>query len=403
MARFKKSIQTFTISNFRIQLTVIPLGTMQNKKRLKGAQVQPQPAWNKLKDYFLANLINGIVLSTSELEKYCKQRKWQVDPTKLKKIRRYWKFTAIFEPLLKKPKYMSASILKYGTAMLDIGFIPKYKSSNKNFTAFLVGKEIVSGAIAAVEIKTKSMQDIYEGIKTILSRGAFQQIHTLCWDREAAVRSQTFQKQLYTNFGVRVFYLTQRSKAYFAENAIKYIKKRIGMKIEASGDKKWIGSTLQNICQPYNNQKVPGTTFTRASITRKNTTKFLAQKFKLKSPTLLFNSAVLNDSSFTNKTWRRRIFKFEKGDKVLIAKRANAIDNFETSKISSKKKRIDPPYKQMSPLKSGSKSFLKTSLTGQYSKTVYTIDKRSLKSSNHFYWAIVYTLKEMPNTFWYQS
>jgi hypothetical protein len=358
------------------------------------------PDWEKLKDHFIANLVNGIVLSTPELEKYCKKRKWSVETKKIARIRRYWKFTAIFEPIRQKPRYMSASILKFGTVMMDIGFLRQYKSRNNKYEAFLCGKELVSGAIRAVEIRTKSIRDVYDGVKKLLSLGNFKQAHTIVFDREAAVRSPKFQSLLYSQLGVRVFFLKNRSKSYYSEIAINYIKKRIAMKVEASGNTRWIGNTLQNIVDHYNDKLIPNTTFTPNSITRANSQTFLAQKFGVKNPSLLFNASSLKDINIRNKKWLRRIFKFAPGDKVLLAKKVNFTDKPLKKKLSSTK---DLPFTQMTPSYVGSKRFQKASLTGSYSKTVYTIDKRYLKSNNKFYWAVVYTLLEIPNSHWYQS
>ena len=362
--------------------------------------------WEKLKAYFIDNLSNGILLSSNELLKYCKQRKWNlIDTSKIRRIRRYFKFVALFEPLRRKPKFCSVGILRYGLIFGDIGFINQFKNSNNGYGAFLALKEVVSGQINAVEVKTKSIKDVYEALQKLISSGPFSFCHSLVFDRERSIVSKKFQSRLYKEYGIRIFFLKNRSKSFMGEVAVKYVKQQISMKQQASGNNRWIGRVLANIVTHYNSQKVPGTSYVRGNITRKNTLKFLAQKFKMKNPSLLFNSATLSNSSFTNKRWRNRLFRFKKGDKVLIARKVNYLDKpVRLNRSSSTTTNKDLPYTRAIPSKIiSSRIFEKATLKGNYSSIIYTIEKSFLKSNSKFFWSVVYTLKETNDSIWYQK
>jgi len=355
--------------------------------------------FEKVKTHFLSNLETGVVLTFKQLKSFCKKQKLKVGDTPLRRIRRLWKFTGIFDTIKRKPRYMSASILKYGTLMLDIGFLTQYKSHNRNYIGFVAAKELVSGAIGAVPVRSKSLPEVYGAVKQLLMRGNFRFCHTLVFDQESAVKSPKFQKQLFDEMGVRTFFLKARSKAYLAELAVSYIKKRIGYKISYTGNKTWIGNVLESIIDNYNEQIVPGTRFKRRAISRKNSLDFLAQKFKIDNPSLLFNAATLHSSNISSSKWKNKIFKFDIGDKVLLSKKVNYHDKQLRKK---KTKQEDPAFSLMTPKYVASKQFLKPSLDGSYTNRVYTIKNRYLKSNAAFFWSIVYELNEISGR-WYQS
>lgn len=356
-----------------------------------------------VKRHFLSNLLIGIVLTTPELAKFCKSKKLNVPMKNLRRLRRFWKFTAMFETPRAKPKYMSASILKYGTLMCDIGFLPDYKSSNRGITAFLAVKEMVSGSIGAVEIKNKTTDELVKAISTILAKGPFKQVHTLVWDREAAITSAKFRELVRNKYGIKVFFLKARNKAYLAELAVAYIKKRIAMKVEASKNKQWIGGTLQNIVRHYNNLYYPGTKFKRGKITRGNAELFLRAKLKMKNPTLTFNAATLEPSNIRNSDWKDKMFKYNIGDEVLVLKKANTLDPDNNEKPSKKQSNKDSTYNPRTIASKRRRRFQeKSSLTGAYSRKSYTVAERLLKSSNQWFWTAVYRL-EGRSGFFYEA
>jgi hypothetical protein len=355
-----------------------------------------------LKQVFLSRLGQGIVMTLKNLKDYARKRKLVVSSAQIQKIKRSWPYVAKFETMKRKPKYMSASILKFGTLMIDIGFIEDHKAYNKNISAFLVGKEIVSGCLGAVELRNKSSSAIYEGLQKMLNKKTFNQIHTIVMDREAAVKSEKFKRRLLSAYGISTHHIVSRNKAYLAENGIHYVKKQIGMKIAATGDRRWIGPVLQTIVENYNNQKIPNTTFRRDGVTRRNTLKFLSQKYKLKYPSLLFNSATILGSDFKSKKWKKNIFRFDIGDKVLLAKKVYFKEELKKkSRRNGEDSAAFKPYARNKFLTSA--QFLKPSLTGGYSDRVYTIKSRYLKSNLNYFWAILYRLKELPQLQFYQS
>jgi hypothetical protein len=238
----------------------------------------------------------------------------------------------------------------------------------------------------------------------MLNSGTFNQIHTIVMDREAAVQSKAFKRRLFEAYGISIHHIVSRNKAYYAELGISYVKKQIGMRIAATGNKRWIGGVLEKIVENYNKQKIPNTTFTRNGITRQNTQKFLSQKYKMKYPLLMFNSATLFGTDLKNKKWKKNIFRFNIGDKVLIAKKVYLRDELKKKYRQNNKDNDGAAYR---PYARGkyltSAQFLKPSLTGSYSDRVYTIKSRYLKSNLNFFWAILYRLEELPKLQFYQS
>lgn len=356
--------------------------------------------WDQLKTIFLDNAKQGIILSKKQLSSIAMKKKFRINHDKISKIRRYFTYLARFDIPKRTSKYMSTSILKFGSLFCDIGYMPiSYKKYNNNYYSFIAAKEVVSGQIAAVPIKNKSMKEIFNGLKSILDQGSLRQCHTLLWDSEAAVKSAKMQSLLQKELGVRCFFLTQRHKSYLAENAIRMIKTALAMKIAASDNKTWVGPILSNVVKNYNSQKVGNTRFIRSSINRRNTIPFLQEHLSMKNPTLLFNSTTM--SKITNPIWSGILFKFDIGDKVLISKKITSNeDTGITQTWGSKEEKADPSFKMFKRQRKFWEP--KSSLAGHFSKRQYTITGRKLKSSNKGYWTKVYTLRELPNKFFYE-
>jgi len=358
-----------------------------------------------LKRHFLSNLHVGIVLGYKELVLYVKNKRLRIRKSVIRSLRRRWKFTAMFLKPKHKPAYMSASIMKFGIIMCDLGFFPdSYRKHNDNCIGFLVGKEMVSGAIATIPIKKKSIAELLRAVKLLVQKGPFKQCHTLVWDRESAVVSRTFQEEVSYLYGVRIFFLKARSKAYLAELAINYIKRHVNMSLASTQTKRWL-EIIENVTSHYNEQKVPGTSFKRKSISRRNTEAFLVQKLRMKNPSLLFNSATVKPVHISG-YWKKKIFKYDIGDSVLISKKAGvqgyATREANAEKAYKKKSKEDPSYKHRKTSVRASSTFHKASMSGNWSSASYTIASRKLKSNSKFYWAIVYTLVERSG-FYYET
>ena len=110
------------------------------------------------------------------------------------------------------------------------------------------------------------------------------------------------------------------------------------------------------ICEGNNSKKIEGTRNRRSGVLTENFNHFLEQLLKTSEPELTFNS--FKAGPFQTEAWNRKIFKFDLGQKVLIARRANW-------------KSVDDKMK----------TFTKISTVGGFGKNVYTVGGRQLRGS----------------------
>ena len=119
--------------------------------------------------------------------------------------------------------------------------------------------------------------------------------------------------------------------------------------------KRWI-DYVEHLCKEYNKEKIDNTSYSRTSVNKVNFDHFLSQMFKTKHPDLLFNS--FKAGPFENPTWNKIAFKFDLGEKVLLARRANWLETEEKLKTLDKISKI-----------------------GGFGPTVFTISGRQLRTS----------------------
>ena len=140
--------------------------------------------------------------------------------------------------------------------------------------------------------------------------------------------------------------------------------------LEHKGGKKWI-DFLTAITSEYNKSKIEGTSYRRQAVNKKNFNHFLSQLLKTPEPELTFNS--FKAGPFENPEWNRKIFKFDLGQRVLLARRATWADGSEKLK-----------------------AFTKISTEGGFGKRVYTVSGRQLHASKwQKSYVPVYSLNEV--------
>jgi hypothetical protein len=86
----------------------------------------------------------------------------------------------------------------------------------------------------------------------------------------------------------------------------------------ARGDSSRWTDLLGNILDHHNNQIVKGTSFKRKDINDENFFQFLDEKLGRSDSSMAFNTRSVDARSIGDPAWRKRIFKFAKGDRVLV-------------------------------------------------------------------------------------
>ena len=137
------------------------------------------------------------------------------------------------------------------------------------------------------------------------------------------------------------------------------------LKFNRQGDNNWI-KHIATIVAARNRETIRGTGIVRNSVTKHNYMKVLEELYNSTDPTIMFNVANLNSEDLA--PWlTKKIWKYEKGSKVLLAREAN--------------------YKLKKNL------FAKRSILGAYDdQRVYKIKSRALKPNKDFFVTPVYSL-----------
>lgn len=315
------------------------------------------------------------MLGTEELADYAKKRALNVQRQELSNLRREWKFTAMFKPGKRPPSYMSSTFFRYGVCMIDMAFFPrKLAKRNGGYTGFLVCVEMTTLQLATVPLKNKSAAEWTRGIKEIAETSTINGITKLISDKEAALTSKTFQEKLKRERGISMAFITRRHKAYYAERFIGIVKSQLSQKMEHSrlaGDKDWDNwvKIMPTIVRQQNQKQIPGTSIRRNSVDSSNFIKMLDIK-KGGDSQAMMNTMNFSDTAIKSDRWRSRLFRYRRGQSVLVDKRA----------LAGKDRR---------------QTFEKPSTAGSYSKKTYVVASASLKKGGKFTLAVVYKIRPL--------
>jgi hypothetical protein len=164
--------------------------------------------------------------------------------------------------------------------------------------------------------------------------------------------------------------LKKGHKAFLAERYIGFVKTKLSQALAHKGGKNWV-QFVEPLVKEYNSEKIEGTSYKRSTISRENFSHFLSQLLKLEQPELTFNG--FKAGPFQTDEWNRKIFKFDLGQRVLLARRANWKETEE--KLTA---------------------FTKISSVGGFGKTVFTISGRQLRRNKSLKTFVpVYSLQEL--------
>jgi hypothetical protein len=169
--------------------------------------------------------------------------------------------------------------------------------------------------------------------------------------------------------------LKKGHKSFLAERYIGFLKQKMGQALSLWGGKKCVDFLAEAVLA-YNNEKIPGTSYKRKAVNKHNFEHFASQLLG-KNMENRFSS--FKAGPFAHKDWNKKIFKFDLGEKVLLARRANW--NAKTS------------------------HFLKVSEKGGFGKQLFTIESRQLRADKSFrQYVPVYSLKELgPSKHFYEK
>ena len=265
--------------------------------------------------------------------------------------------------------------MKYGCLMMDHAeFRPKWKLRNKGATGFLLAVEVLSQQLMCEPVKNKSLQEWKNAIERMLP-SKIDGIHTIISDRDSVATSKNFRNWIKEKYNIDWDYLRSRSKAFLAERYIRFIKSRLSAAIKANPkDLNWI-QYLPPVLQDFNSKNVTGTDIPRNSIDRFNWMKLVEARLGISDASSFVN---ISDFGDPHKTWADKIFKYKRGDRVLLSRKAD--------------------YKRGQTFTS--KTFEKPSVSGAYSDFVYTITSRRLKHVNKWALTKVYSLSGLEGYFY---
>jgi hypothetical protein len=258
--------------------------------------------------------------------------------------------TAHFSNARKSTEFQLATVMRPGVYQIDYDY---WFMSNKGSTGFLVAVENFTNKLFAVPSRGKGTKQWLKAISEFVENT--RNVRVILSDRDSVAKSSKFRKRIQQDYNIKWLFLRKGHKAYLAERYVRFLKTKLSQALRQKGGKSWV-DFLREICKEYNRSKVEGTSFRRQAVNQANFSQFLSQLLKTKEPELLFNSS--KAGPFVQESWNKKIFKFDLGQKVLIARRANW-------------KSVDDKMK----------TFTKISTVGGFGKNVYTVGGRQLRGS----------------------
>jgi hypothetical protein len=339
---------------------------------------------NQVQDYFRKKFTKtGIALTVSQLTQYVKDNK--ISGVTRKQIGAFVNDelnVAKFSNVQRPKHYQSMGILRPGIYFIDHGEFEKHLSGhNKGNTGFLVSVENLTNKLFVTPCKQKGTPSWLEAIQKFIE--VTRNVRTIYSDRDSVATSPKFKSRMVSYYGLRWYFLKKGSKSYLAERYIRFVKTKLSQAMLHKKTKNWI-QFIQPLVTEYNKQKVEGTTFRRQAIDKSNFSTFLSQLFRTDEPELLFNTS--HAGPFLQEKWNKQIFRFQIGQTVLLARRAN------WKKVEGDS---DKP----------AGAFMKASTVGGFSDKHFTISGRQLRKQKGLKdFVAVYSLAEMgPSLHFYEQ
>ena len=297
----------------------------------------------------------GVALTGRQLYNYAKEKKLKgITQAKIYSFLSLQENVGRFAPVRKTRDYQSSGVIRPGVYHLDYGeFHANWAGSNKGCTGFLVAVENFTNLLFVLPTKGKGTPEWLKAIETFVE--IRRDVRCIYSDRDSVATSLNFRDTIYNRYKIKWGFLKKGHKAYLAERYIGFMKTKLSQALAQRGGKKWI-QFVDPIVKEYNNEKIENTSYRRQAVNRVNFDHFLSQLLKTSEPELEFNR--FKAGPFENSQWNKKIFKFDLGQRVLLARSANWKDSKEKAK-----------------------AFTKISMVGGFGKTVYTVTGRQLRCS----------------------
>jgi hypothetical protein len=326
---------------------------------------------DKVEDFFRKKFNKtGVALTGLQLYNFAQLKKLKgVTKKKIYQFLRLQPHIAQFSPARKTKEFQSATVIRPGVYHIDYAeFYKAWAGSNKRATGFLIAVENFTNKIFAAPSRGKGTPEWISAISAFVEKT--RNVRIIMSDRDSVAKSSKFRKQIKADYGIRWDFLRKGHKAYLAERYVRFLKTKLSQALELKGGKKWI-QFLAPICSEYNQTKIEGTSYRRQAVNIQNFSHFLSQLLKTSEPELLFNTG--KAGPFVNEAWNKKIFKFDLGQKVLLARAANWSDGTEKTR-----------------------TFVRASVRGAFGKKIYTVSGRQLRTSKGFKsYVPVYSLAEI--------
>lgn len=334
---------------------------------------------NELKEYFRKKFTKtGVALTVSQLLAFGKEKKLKgINKAEVGKFIHDEIHVAKFSAVKRPKTFQSIGVLRPGVFFIDYAVFEAHLAGfNQKNTGFLLAVENVTNRLFVYPCGNKATQSWLDAIQAFIE--VADNVATIFSDRDSVATAPRFQEKISKKYGLAWHFMKKGSKSYLAERYIGFMKTKLSQAMLHKETKNWI-QFVTPIVSEYNAEKIANTTFKRRQVNRKNFPVFLTQFMKTEEPELLFNGSQTGD--FASKKWNDKIFRFELGQKVLLARRSNW-----------KKFEGDPDNK--------SYTFLKASTKGGYGDKLFTVSGRQLRTTKKFNKMVpVYSLSEMGPAF----
>ena len=273
----------------------------------------------------------------------------------------------MFSTLSPVKYHQTITIPKIGLLAVDFGFFKKDdKWYNKNNIGFLMVVGVNTHKYWAVPMKSRQMDEFEKALEEICLGNIFPVITNVLSDRESAIFSKKFQAKMKKKYNIKFQFLHRMNKAYPAENGIRHVKENLSILLDSKSTKRWI-DLLPTVINSHNTKKIRKTKYTPNQIDDSNFLDFLSKskqikylkkrkmnkKKKIRDITMFLNTNSYSFDNLPKGKWRKKTFKFDIGDKVLVS--------FKSLK--------------------GSKLIKKPSVEGTYSRDPYVIKYGFLRNT----------------------
>ena len=365
----------------------------------------------RLRTLYRNSVMRGVPLSVDDLLDLASEKGLTVSGEDVESLKKSSRATVVFTRYRKPVKFIAPSVLRYGTVSIDLAFFNSFRNAdgkkvdwsnyNYGYVGFILAVEVLSGKMSIFPVKSGQQEEWKNAVRYFLTdkEFGFPGARAILSDRDSSVTGKKFRQHIEKTYGVTWVYLVTTSKSAYAERGIRTAKTAFSMglraKIESgkggAADRKkfnW-ADMVPNFLRWYNAQPVPNTGVPRSKVTAENEDDVLTAKMKAVDATVFSNTRQLDELALGSEENIARAFKFNVGDRVVLARDADFDARIsETPGKDDRKKRKD--------------IFEKRSVYGSYSDKIHVVSERMLKSARDQTLLPVYRLKDMDDVWLYE-